>query len=125
MLSRLLFAFLFLTVASVIYAQEAVVAKRFFDRGRERLDRKDYDGAISDFSRALELISPTARNQKVRRKDWTNRMTSRDDIGGSERVRLLDPNTANVYANRCLARYEKGDLNGAIADCSQAVFYSP
>jgi tetratricopeptide (TPR) repeat protein len=31
-----------------------------------------------------------------------------------------DPNHADIYGHRCVARYKLGDQQGAIADCQQA-----
>ena len=36
----------------------------------------------------------------------------------------IDPNNADAYGNRCVARYKLGDKQGAIEDCQKAaVFY--
>ncbi|NJR66037.1 MAG: hypothetical protein HC772_13105 [Leptolyngbyaceae cyanobacterium CRU_2_3] len=32
----------------------------------------------------------------------------------------LNPDDANAYGHRCVARYKLGDKSGAIADCQQA-----
>ncbi len=106
-------------------AQIARSAKESFDRGRQRLERKDIDGVIDDYTHAIELLSRPVRGHKRGRRGVAPKSTPEPSSYGFERVGFLDLNLAAVYANRCLARDEKKDFDGAIADCNQALSISP
>lgn len=41
-------------------------------------------------------------------------------IQAFDQALLLDPNDAETYGNRCVARHRSGDTQGAIADCQKA-----
>jgi tetratricopeptide (TPR) repeat protein len=69
------------------------------------------DGAIEEYSRAIALssrLSPKAAPDSE-----------------AARVTVVDPFTANAYANRGVARYRKGDFAGAKQDFDEALRIRP
>jgi tetratricopeptide (TPR) repeat protein len=94
-------------------------------RGIVRGDKGDLDGAIADFSRALELDPKFAKalynRGTVRRK--------KGDLEGSitdfNRAIECDPNMAAPWTSRGLTLRKMGDLEGAIADHTRAIELSP
>jgi len=91
-------------------AQTPRSAEDFQERAAERYTRADYEGAIADFTQAIELMSrPWKGDPKrdPRRNNWSGAAAEADD--GFGRARVLDPAVANVYTNRGVARLVKGD----------------
>jgi tetratricopeptide (TPR) repeat protein len=73
-------------------------AQEYLSRGNELFNQNNFDGAISEFLKALE-IDP----------DFT---AAKDNI-------------SVVYFNRGLASYQNGDKNKAITDITEALKYKP
>ncbi len=93
--------------------------------GIEKANNGDFDGAIADYDRALELdpqVAGTFNNRGFARY-------SKGDIDGAladyNRSLDLDPKEAPTYSNRGMAKAQKGDLSGAIADYDQAINLDP
>ena len=105
-------------------AQTNREAQDRYERGRHRYLKGDIDGAIADFTKAISLSSRPA--DEHRRPD-----TRKLDLGFEKReqdfpaVTLLDPLTARIYVDLCLARYSRGDFQGAILDCDRAIDIDP
>ena len=95
-------------------------AKEYFYRGISKNDLKDYNGAISDYTKAIELNPNYA-------SAYNNRGNSKDDlkdyygaISDFNKAIELDPNYANAYKNRGISKENLGDLNNACADWKKA-----
>ena len=100
-------------------------AADFVARGLLRREKEDLDGAVKDFTRALELEPGLAAA-------YVNRAVARIESGdpdGAERdcarALELDPSLADAHLNRGTARRRKGDLDGAIADYTRAIALQP
>ncbi len=94
-------------------------------RGVELNERGDWDRAIVEHTRAIEL-DPTLAEA------WINRGRARfakDDFDGEiadeTRAIELDPRLEAAWANRGSARAAKGDLDGALADQTKALELDP
>jgi tetratricopeptide (TPR) repeat protein len=103
--------------------EETVVG--YNERGTVRRDKGDLDGAIADYTKAIELEPRFA-------KSWCNRATSRDlkgDLDGAiadySRALELDPRLANAWGGRGETRRVKGDLEGSLADGTRAIELDP
>ncbi|MCI0342457.1 MAG: tetratricopeptide repeat protein [Planctomycetales bacterium] len=97
----------------------------FNNRGVQRLQRRDLEGATLDFSEALRLDPGPATT-------WRNRAEARfqfGDIAGalSDAGEALgrDPGHAPAWLTRALTRQRAGDLEGAIADYSEVLRLDP
>ncbi|MBI3723722.1 tetratricopeptide repeat protein, partial [bacterium] len=95
------------------------------DRGLLRREKGDLEGAISDFTRALEL---DPRSASV----WSNRANTRAakrDLEGAiadyGKAIEIDPSFATAWNNRGGARQKKRDLEGAISDYGKALELDP
>jgi tetratricopeptide (TPR) repeat protein len=100
-------------------------AKRLAERGREKLDAKDLDGALVDETRAIQLDPGLAIA-------WQNRgvvRATRGDLDGGvadlTRAIELAPAVALAWHDRGVARGKKGDWDGEIADCTVAIERDP
>jgi len=128
--------------------------------GQEKIKQKDFEGAIPDFERCLELdpeefnasfglgictwekeLYKDCRKHFKRVVELVERKTPGatlttvhqkllgcallledfDEAVAEATLLLKDQERAEYYYDRALARYRKGDLNGALEDCGAAV----
>ena len=114
----ILFVLIGLILANAVAAQAQTPgsAVNNFQEGLKKTERGDLDGAIEDFTRAIEISSRLDRAKNVKGPYFTS---SYD--GEAAAVTVVDPFTAKAYVNRGVARFRKGDLEGAIEDYDRAV----
>src|SRR5262245_52626276 len=111
----LLFAFVSLCLPIAVFSQTRTPesAINHFRNAEKKIDNGDLDGAIEEYSKAIRLSSHLdGFNSSSRRLG--NSFTDTDD--STETITVIDPFTANAYNNRCLVRFKKHDLRGAIED---------
>jgi len=96
-------------------------AEGFLNRGSARGFNGDANGAIADFSRAIEL-DPKSVTANYRRGITKLQKGDYDGaIGDLTRTIELSPNTADYYNDRGLAKLRKGDQDGAIGDFTRTI----
>ena len=115
---------LLLLVFSTLMAQAQAprAAQDFYSRGYQRYTKGDLDGAIADFTQAIELSSRLDGGHHRPGK------TTSEFSGGAsnfDRIAVIDPLAAAAYTDRALARCDQGDLEGAINDCNRAIAINP
>jgi tetratricopeptide (TPR) repeat protein len=100
---------------------ENLSAVEYNDRGITKVKGGDFNGAITDFSKAIEL-KPRYANA------YNNRGSARHDTGDLKgaiadytKAIELDPGLATAFYNRGRARKQKGDFQDAIKDLTKAV----
>ena len=86
------------------------------DSGNLKHLNGDHDGAIADYSRAIELDPDLVLAYRAR--GWVYLLIGDLDqaIADYDRAVELDPDRAAHYASRGMAYQERGDLDRAIAD---------
>ena len=89
-------------------AQSTRAAEQFNQRGLRLFEQGDLDGAIAEFDHLLELVSSFGANRN-----------------NSATIAIVDPRAAHAYTNRGVARYNKGDLEGAKTDFDRALRINP
>ncbi|HKO36672.1 MAG TPA: tetratricopeptide repeat protein [Pyrinomonadaceae bacterium] len=102
-------------------AQTPTTAAEFYNRGVIRQKSKDLDGALADYTRAIELdpsLHAAYHNRAVIRYD---RKDFDGAIADADKLLALKPNFAFAYGIRGAARGGKGDFDGAIADIERAI----
>jgi lipoprotein NlpI len=111
-----------LTAARVAFCETATEYNR---SGIAKTTNGDPDGAIADFTKAIE-ISPkywaaysNRGAAKLSKRDWDAALA---DFTKSI---ALKPDYAVAYKNRSLAKANKCDLSGAQADCAKAIELKP
>mgnify|MGYP001546078323 CR=1 FL=1 len=117
------FAFLIFSLPATLAAQ--TTSDDFVRRGFARERQRDYDGAIADFTKAIELDSRsfdafTARGALRRAKG---------DVAGAtadyDRALAANPNHILALNNRGNLRRDRGGLDGAMADLNRAIAIKP
>ncbi|PYK18874.1 MAG: hypothetical protein DME55_05765, partial [Verrucomicrobia bacterium] len=100
-------------------------AEGFLNRGSARRFNGDRNGAIADFSRAVELDPKSVSAiynrgiTRLQKGDYEGAIT---DLS---RAIELSPNTADYYNDRGLAKLRKQDNDGALADFTRAIALDP
>src|SRR5437867_802625 len=107
------FALVALTLFAIgsVSAQTPNTAINHYRDGAKKVVKGDLDGAIEEYTRAIVI-------------------SSRFGAAGSENseannINVVDPFTANAYTNRGVARFKKGDFEGAKADFDSALRIRP
>ena len=98
----------------------------FFNRAQDKFELADYEGALLDYNKALEL-SPTEICLVYSMRGNAKRNLGDFDGAISDQNKALDfdPLYADGYFNRGIAKFKKGDLDGAIQDYSQVLKINP
>lgn len=109
-------------------------AQNFFDEGEKELDKKDWNGAIADFTHVIQLDPRDAGAYVNRGK--AERMLMRYDNRGDIEIKKgdwneaiadfsknieLNPTNAIAYNNRGWAEFQKNNFDFAIADATHAI----
>ena len=113
-----------LATAAVVLSTQAAVAQsadHYLNRGVTKYRLRDYQGAIADYTRAIE-INPQYADAYYNRGTIKGR-----DLGDTQgaiadfsKAIQIDPQDASAYYNRGIAKYQKRDLKGACADWREA-----
>ena len=78
-------------------AQDPGAAREIYNRGQQRFMKGDFEGAIADFTRAIEMSSGPAT------KDWKVKTDFNVEASASGEISFIDPFAARIYADRALA----------------------
>ena len=100
-------------------------AEGFVQRASARGFNGDMNGAIADFSRAIELDPKSTSAYYHRGIARLEKAEFDAAIGDLNRAIELSPNTSDYYNDRGLAKLRKGDNDGAIADFTRAIELDP
>lgn len=95
------------------------------NRGTARRAMGDLDGAIADYSRAIELDPREPKGYYNRGSAKQEKNDLDGAIADFSRAIELNPQYVFAYNNRGTARLDKGDPDGAIADHSRAIEINP
>jgi|GEM_PF-1782840 len=97
----------------------------FNRRAYARKDKGDFDGALADYTKAIELEPQLSVL-------WNNRGNARKSAGDLDgafadysKAIELNPRDAKVWNNRGVIRSARGDFEGAIADFTRAIELDP
>ncbi|TET35697.1 MAG: serine/threonine-protein kinase [Planctomycetota bacterium] len=92
---------------STARSREISLGRSYHHRGRYRYDRKDYPGAISDLTKAIE---------------WCRKKVLAKSESTPAKIYTL---IAEIYVYRAKSKLEVKDLSGTIEDCSEAIELEP
>ncbi|MFT3781819.1 MAG: tetratricopeptide repeat protein [Nibricoccus sp.] len=100
-------------------------AKVYYEQGVGRASVGDYDAAIREFTKALEIDPKNAIAYAARGNARTNVGALDEAIADFTKAIELAPNRRAPYINRGVAKVDKDDLDGAIADYSKVLEADP
>ena len=109
----------------VIIAQDDNSAAAYVSRGNARYKLKDYQGAISNYNKALEIDPNYAKAYLNRGVARSNLKDYQGAISDYDKALKIDPNYADAYYNRGNARRDLKDYQGAISDYNKALKIDP
>ena len=100
--------------------------EHFFNRAQDKFELADYEEAILDYNKALEL-SPTEICLVYSMRGNAKRNLGDFDGAISDQNKALDfdPLYADGYFNRGSAKYKMGDFASAIEDYTQVIKINP
>ena len=104
----------------VIIAQDDNSAAAYVSRGNARYKVKDYQGAISNYNKALEIDPNYAKAYLNRGVARSNLKDYQGAISDYDKALKIDPNYADAYVNRGSALYMVGDKRKARGDWETA-----
>jgi tetratricopeptide (TPR) repeat protein len=101
-------------------------ADTYFNQGKAKYYLGDNQGAIADYTQAIQLKPDYA-------DAYYNRGVAKDDLGDyqgaiadfNQAIQLKPDYAADAYNNRGIAKRNLGDSQGAIADYNQAIQLKP
>jgi len=103
-----------------------LTARDFFEMGSQKELRKDFIGAIIDYTKSIEM-EPSFAITYVNRanmyfyymKDYRMAMSDYD------KAITLDPSFQKAYYNRAVAHYHLGEFQEAVNDCDKSIELDP
>lgn len=123
--------------ATLKYTEQAIgvfpgYSRAYFNRGVVRKEFGDNQGALADYTRAIELYPDTISPPRILHFAYSNRGILRFKLGdnsgaiadSSEAIKL-NPNEPGYYGNRGMAYHELKNYESAIADYSRAIELKP
>jgi tetratricopeptide (TPR) repeat protein len=105
--------------------ESAKIAEESAHQGQKKYDQKNFQGAIDDYTNAIQLKPDDAALYQSRgqaRKDFGQKKDAIDDYTQAIRVK---PNQTDLYYQRGTIYHDLGDSKNALADYSQAIQLKP
>ena len=124
-MSELTLIFLLLLSAWGAHAQDPVSAEEFSQRGITRFEKNDLEGAIADFTKAIELNSQQLEFCFYFRGIALYRRGRRDEAIADLSKAITLKQHPRFYGDRGNLLAQKGDLDGAVTDLNRAIEIDP
>lgn len=97
----------------------------YFNRGYAKMRTNDFDGAITDFNKAIEINPKNSRVYYSRGVAKENKNDFDGSIVDYNKAIELDPKFIWAYENRGIKKSLKNDFDGAIADFNRTIELDP
>lgn len=114
---------------------EATSAESYFNRGVKKADLGDYEDAIANFDKVIEIKPELAEayNKRGMSKDELkysrstkgNIIFNKGAIADYTKAIEIKPDYAEAFFNRGNSKYDLKDLKGAIADFTKSIDINP
>jgi len=114
-----------LSGAVLAQSQTPDAARNYFEHGTKHYKQGDFDRAIEDFSKAIEIssyLTVSNRGSKIASGRANAFAASSDEAG---EIRVINPFTAQALISRSLAFLQKRDFDHALADLNRAIEINP
>ncbi len=100
-------------------------AEEYFYRGLSKYELGDYNGAIQDYNKAIQLAPDNTSAYINRGNSKSNLGDENGAIQDYNKAIQLAPDDALAYYNRGISKSNLGDENGAIQDYNKAIQLAP
>jgi len=100
-------------------------AKTYYDLGIKYLEGKEYDLAISEFSKALEIYPASAETYNSRGITYAKKGQYDLAISDFTKALNIEPNGAQPYYNRGITYAIKGQFDMALLDLNKCLNLDP
>ena len=100
-------------------------AKEHLNTGNEHFEQGQYDEAIVEYTKAIELEPQLAIVYNSRGLAYHMKGELDKAIADFDKAIELDPSRAEVYYNRGNVYFERGQFQSAIADYDKAIVLDP
>ena len=94
-------------------------------RAKAHLDKEEYDKAIADCDKALELDPKFADAYRTRSRAWYHKGEFDKLMADCNQALAINPQIAEAYIGRAIGWEEKDEHDKAIADCNRALAIDP
>jgi tetratricopeptide (TPR) repeat protein len=101
------------------------LARLHLDRGLEYANNKDFDHAIQEYDKSIQLNPHNAITYKNRGNAYFDKGDLGRALNDYTRAQETDPNYADAYFNRGLVYAEKGDYDHAIGEYNRVIQLNP
>lgn len=105
--------------------ERAGFAKDYLALGNAKAQRNDFDGAIADYSKAIEYAPRDASAYFNRGFSRWRKGDHDGAIADYSQVIALGPRASDAYKHRAIAKESKGDHDGAMADYTKVIELDP
>lgn len=102
-----------------------VGADTYRSRGRRRFEASDYDGALADYDKSIEMDAKDPKSFRGRAMVHEAAGDMRKAIADWTSAIEIEPHHAPTYRNRGLTYGRMGNLDQVISDCSIAIKLNP
>jgi tetratricopeptide (TPR) repeat protein len=120
-----LLVFIFVLTAYATHAQNPSSADDYSQRGIARFEKNDLDGAIADFTKAIELKGQSLEFCYYFRGIAVYRLGRLDDAIADLSKAITLKQHPRFYDDRGNLLAQKGDFEGALADLNKAIEIEP
>ena len=100
-------------------------ANSFYKKGLKKYDQNDFKGAISNFTKAIEINSEYAEAYEERGKAKDALSDFEGAISDFTKAIKINPEYGDAFYNRGLSKGELKDFKGAISDYTKAIKINP
>jgi tetratricopeptide (TPR) repeat protein len=117
-MKRMLYLFAALLLSLSTYSQ---TGEQFFDSGNKNLEYKNFPGAISDFTNAIDLLQKDAKDYTRSRMDKSYNGDPKGAAADYQKATMATQLVAKAYRNRAVAERNTGNYQDALNDCNQSL----
>src|SRR5258706_10349522 len=82
---------------STTHAQSLRAARDSYDRALRHFAKGEFDAAIADFTRAIEINSHPGGDHRPQQQEWNTSKDFTNEAADSSRIVFVDPLTAAAY----------------------------
>jgi tetratricopeptide (TPR) repeat protein len=117
-MKRILYLFATLLLSLSTYSQ---TGEQFFDSGNKNLENRNFAGAVTDFTSAIDLLQKDAKDYTRSRMDKSYNGDPKGAAADYQKAIVATQMVAKAYCNRAAAERNLGNYQDALNDCNQSL----